>query len=165
MNLHAKRIAAVLLLAVLGFIGGYFWNSKHSHSPRPATSGDQSVPYGHMVTILSELQTAAEKEMTAQQAEAYASAIANEFAAHPLPEGDDFQFSGELLLRYLRSLSALENYRQLKIAGGGEDPLNPNSKQPNLEAIENQKKNLRWLRQRTRELREKLEKQNATKSA
>jgi len=85
-----------------------------------------------------------------------AAEIETELRLHPLPDDDDLQFSGDLIVRYLRELAVLENFRAQKLAKGEKDPLDPRGENPNTKAIAVQQKYSAWLRQRTKEFRATL---------
>jgi hypothetical protein len=144
-------------LLALTLASGAYVALERSHSGvigRPAASGSEA----ELVHTLTALEGALKGNMSVDQMGQFAGDVEAEIKAHPLPEEDDLQFGGELIVRYLRSLAATQNYRDLKLRTNGYDPLDPGSAHPNKEAIELQAKYSAWLPQRVKELREALSK-------
>jgi hypothetical protein len=155
-NPHPKAIplaiaAGVLVVTVLVYLA-----TRAAHDGPDGDSSAKGHPQPALIRKLGELESALDKGMGAAQMQELAAEIETQIKVHPLPDDEDLQFSGELIVRYLRELAAIENYRVLKIAQGEKDPMDPRGDHPNTKAIEVWQKYSAWLRQRTKELKEAL---------
>jgi len=139
-------VAALLVVASLTYVAIQLHGKGAS----------QRNPHGPLLQKLAELESALEKGISAPKMQQMAAEIETELRLHPLPDDDDLQFSGDLIVRYLRELAVLENFRAQKLAKGEKDPLDPRGENPNTEAIAAHQKYSAWLRQRTKEFRTTL---------
>ncbi len=125
---------------------------------RPLGTSGGSNARAALLQSLAEVETGLASGMSPEDMSRLAYSIQSQIQEHPLPPGDEFQFGGELVVRYLRTLAALEGYRRLKLATTHEDPLDPKSPHPNTQAIETYEKYRPRLQQAVHDLRVRLSK-------
>jgi hypothetical protein len=149
---YAALAVFVAALAVAGILihGGF------SSGDKPADVAHDPDPYAGLVRKVMDLDEGLGKGLSSQQMLEFASGIQQEIEANPLPDDDDLQFSGELIVKYLRELASIENYRRATLSKKGYDPLEPGGGQSNAGVIEEKKKYSTMLRQRTKQFRERL---------
>ena len=150
-------IGVPLGLIVVALIVAIFLIHKlTASSDQPTELAGSPKSNGGLARKLADLETGLDKGLNVEQMQEFASGIQTEIQTHPLPNDDDLQFSGELVVKYLRELAAIESYRRTSISAKGYDPLDPKGAHPNTEMIEQQKKYSNLLRQRTIQFRERL---------
>src|SRR5690349_21393362 len=116
-----RRRMTFLLLACVACVAAFTWLHFRWPDPRKADT------YAALLHNLAEVETGLANGMSPETMARLADNIQSEIQQHPLPPGDEFEFGGQLTVRYLRTLSAIEGYRRLKLAIAHVDPLDPKS--------------------------------------
>src|SRR5438874_1530552 len=143
---NRRLVFGAIAVMVMAVAAGVFLIHKFAGSrDTPISLAHEASPHSGLERKLVELESGLKKGLSPDQMLEFASAIQEEIQKQPLPEDDDLQFSGELVVKYLRELANIEIYRRASIAKKGYDPLDPNGKQPNHEMIELQRKYSSWL--------------------
>jgi hypothetical protein len=138
-------------------VAGVILLGRRPGQGHPNPAGEN--PYQQLLRKLTLLEADLNRGMSAPQMQDAAAAIETEIRLHPLPPDDALQFSGELIVRYLRELAAVENARALKAGAGKTNSTLSETNTSNT--VEKREKYPVWLRDRIKVLKEGLQSRNA----
>ncbi len=107
-------VIATALLLITGIVALVFQLT----TSRMPQSTAQVGSHAELIGKLNELESGLNHSLTPEELTQFASVIKDEITKRPLPMPDEFQFGADLLLRELRTLAALQNHHDLKVAKG-----------------------------------------------
>src|SRR5437867_2238645 len=105
------------LIVIALIIAAFLMHKLTASSEQPTQLARDSNGNSGLMRELTDLQSRLDgKGLTAAEMQNFAAEIQKEIQTHPLPDDDDLQFSGDLVVKYLRELAAIENYRRAALS-------------------------------------------------